>query len=49
MKPGNSAEDKTLTIRKRRSEANIGTENPPFMTVNTQLISKLWAFEVRPE
>jgi len=49
MKPGNRVEEKTLTIRETRSEANIGTETPPFMTVNTQLIPKLWAFEVRPE
>jgi len=49
MKPGNSAEEKTLTIRERRSEKNMGTENPPFMTVNTQLTQKAWAFAVRPE
>ena len=48
-KPGNRAEDKTLTIREMRTVANIRKENPPFMTVNTQLILIFETFADRPE
>lgn len=46
MKPGNRVEEKTLTIRERANNRKIRIENPPFMTVNTQLILKflyLWS------
>ena len=48
-KPGNRAEDKTLTIREMWIVANIRKENPPFMTVNTQLNLIFETFAVRPE
>lgn len=42
-------EDKTLTIGMKRRKQDIRTENPSFMTVNTQLILIVETFADRPE
>ena len=37
VKPGNRAEEKTLTTRERTRSGSFRAENPPLATVNTQL------------
>jgi len=37
MKPGNRAEEKTLTIRKKKKKGRSRKENPPLAMVNKQL------------